>query len=242
MRYQYNGSNMKNLLQKLEPGVHGIALIDKPTGVTSHDVVAYVRKQTGVRKVGHAGTLDPLATGLLIVLIGRQYTKQQSIFLHAEKSYQVTAQIGMTTDTYDTDGETIATAPTAKVNAISRQDVKIALQKYQGTFQQTVPAYSAVKRNGKKLYELARDGSIDTDQLPSREVTITDLVITDWQPPYVSLSLSCSSGTYVRSLVYDVGKDLGVGATVTALRRTKISDFSVEDAIGLDLSFKSRVN
>ena len=213
----------------------GVVLVDKPSGMTSHDVVNLVRRATGVKRVGHAGTLDPLATGLLIILISREFTKQQSKFLKQDKQYLVTGKLGITTDSYDIDGQVIEEADRGKVEKISQEEIEESLQFFKGEITQTVPAYSAVKVKGKKLYELARKDKIDVKKLPKRQVTIhsIELVEFDGEKGEFVLRVECSSGTYIRSLVHDLGKKLGVGATVTQLRRTKIGKMKVEDAISL---------
>lgn len=219
----------------------GILYIDKPSGMTSHDVVDTVRRKTGVRRVGHAGTLDPLATGLLIVLVGRNYTKRQAEFLKLNKEYEVTAQLGIVTDSYDSDGKIVKNFSWSQVSKISRPAVAGALPKFTGTIQQQVPAFSAVKLRGRKLYEAARQGHLIAEQLPIRQVQISELNVLDFvtdaeeQTVHIRLKVACSSGTYIRSLVHDLGQELGVGATVIALRRTAIDKHRVEDAFPLDV-------
>jgi tRNA pseudouridine55 synthase len=226
-----------------QPTKEGIYLIDKPTGITSHDVVDEVRKITGIRRVGHAGTLDPLATGLLIILVGRQYTKQQSQFLRQDKEYLCTARLGVTTDTYDIDGEVIDQASWSSLAKIDRKQVKQQLQQFQGIIDQTVPPYSAVKKNGDKLYELARVGKLEKKDLPTKQVEIKKIALQAFQKNQqqqelaLTLQLTVSSGTYIRSLVHDLGKKLRVGATVTKLRRTKVGQFDISQAISLDKLF-----
>ena len=153
----------------------GILLVDKPTGITSHDVVYKVRKKTGVKRVGHTGTLDPLATGLLIVLVGREFTKRQTEFLKLDKDYICEAQLGVETDTYDVDGKTIKEASWEELKKITETDFKRALDNFRGEINQTVPPYSAVKIKGEKLYEKARKGEIIQEDLPSRRVLIKEL-------------------------------------------------------------------
>lgn len=213
-----------------------VILIDKPQGWTSHDVVARLRTVLGVKKIGHAGTLDPLATGLLIVLVGREATKRQSEFLKLDKSYLVTARLGVETDSYDADGQVVAQAAWVDVEKITQNQVVAATKRFIGQSQQTVPAFSAVKVAGQKLYNQARKGSIDMATLPSRQITVTQFEVLDMQLDReqqqltVTLEVSCGSGTYVRSLVHDLGQELGVGAMVTQLRRTRIGDFLVSKA------------
>jgi tRNA pseudouridine55 synthase len=217
----------------------GILLIDKPSGITSHDVVNKVRRKTGIKRVGHAGTLDPLATGLLILLVGRDATRRQTEFLKLDKEYECTAQIGIVTDTYDVDGKILHKSTVQEINAIKKEDIEGILESFKGEIEQTVPAYSAVKIQGKKLYDLARKGAADDVELPIRKVNIYKLELNRfWQDEVTSgkffkITVHCSSGTYIRSLVHDIGKQLEVGATVVALRRTKIGTMSVENAVRL---------
>ena len=206
----------------------GILLVDKPTGPTSHDLVDWLRRVSGVRRVGHTGTLDPLASGLMIMLVGREFTKLQAQFLKSDKTYVVTAQLGVTSDSYDATGN-ILTKNDSWQN-IRRVKFQNAVNQFVGQIDQTVPIYSAVKINGEKLYDLARRGQADQIGLPARSGTIYSLRITNFSLPHFTLEVSCSSGTYVRSLIHDIGQTLGVGAVVTALRRTQIGDYSINDA------------
>ncbi len=216
----------------------GIYLIDKESGWTSHDVVAKMRTITGIKKIGHAGTLDPLATGLLIVLVGREFTKRQDEFMKQDKSYVCKAKLGVTTDTYDIDGSIVDESNWLNVKSASRRtNVKEVIKKYVGEIEQTVPAFSAVSVGGERLYKKARKGVMEGVELPSRRVLIHGLRITDYEvddvakEAYVTFEVSCGSGTYIRSLVHDIGQDLGIGATVAELRRTRIGDFKVDDAV-----------
>lgn len=217
----------------------GILLIDKPTGITSHDVVYRVRKKTGVSKVGHAGTLDPLATGLLIMLVGREFTKKQTQFLKQDKEYVCEAQLGIETDSYDVDGQIVKEETWGKIDKISQEDLEKVLNQFRGEISQTVPAFSAVKVKGEKLYQKARRGEIDKKSLPSRQVIIKELELLEFKKDvenrtlFFKIRVFCSSGTYVRSLTHDIGQELGAGATVSQLRRTKIGDLSISDAISL---------
>jgi tRNA pseudouridine55 synthase len=220
----------------LERGTKGVLLVDKPAGVSSHDVVNWARRVTGVRRIGHTGTLDPLATGLLIILIGRDFTKHQVEYLKADKTYQVTALLGVTTDSYDATGQIIAKAIQENLDKITQAQLLKTLKKFTGVITQTVPPFSAVKKGGKELYKLARQGAMEISSLPTREVKIFSLKPlnfsrTDdgfWQ---LQLEVDCSSGTYIRSLVHDIGQELGTGAMVTELRRTKIGDISISEAL-----------
>lgn len=224
----------------------GMLLVDKPTGVSSHRVVNWARRLSGIKKVGHTGTLDPLATGLLIVLIGRKFTKQQEQYLKQDKEYLCTARLGLTTDSYDIDGDVIGTADWENVAHITKDQIIGIMTQFQGDIQQRVPIFSAVKRSGKKLYELAREAKHDLQakyqaeqilaDLPERTVHIFELELvsltqdTAQHMVEFQFRVHCSSGTYIRSLAHDIGQELGVGATVTALRRTKIGSHSVTQA------------
>lgn len=212
----------------------GILLIDKPPGFTSHDVVNVVRKKLNVKKVGHTGTLDPLATGLLIILVGRKFTQKQDQFLKQDKQYQVTIKLGVETDTYDRDGEVTKKALPTNLKKITKQNIISTLKKFQGKINQEVPPFSAVKVGGKKLYQLARQKK-KINQLPVKTVTIKKIKLLSFNSKTfeVKLLIDCSSGTYIRSLAHDLGKLLGIGAHVTELRRTKIGKLSVTKATPL---------
>lgn len=205
----------------------GILLIDKPAGWTSHDVVAKIRgllkKETGQKvKVGHAGTLDPFATGLLIILIG-SYTKRAAKFLKLDKTYGLTMKLGETSSTGDPEGEKTVVSD-AKPTITN---IKKALAKFTGEIEQTPPAYSAIKIGGKRAYHLARAGK--QVELGPRKVKIYELKMVDYDYPELSLTTKVSSGTYIRSLVQDIGQALGTGAHCTKLRRTEVGDFSIRD-------------
>ncbi|MGD9129084.1 MAG: tRNA pseudouridine(55) synthase TruB [Candidatus Woesebacteria bacterium] len=227
----------KPFLKKLTKDSKGIILIDKPSACTSHDIVNKVRKITGIRRVGHCGTLDPLATGLLIILIGREFTKQQNKFLKLNKEYLCQAQLGLKTDTYDIDGQVLETANWEKINQITQDKLKSILKSFKDTLEQKVPAFSAVKVKGKKLYQQARKSKVKIENLPTRKIKIYNLELIDLNKNkkkkqcLFKIKVKCSSGTYIRSLINDIGEKLGVGATVIQLRRTKIDQFKVEDAI-----------
>lgn len=208
--------------------VFGFLNIDKPSGMTSHDVVARVRRQLKVKKVGHAGTLDPMATGVLIVCLGLA-TRLSEYAMASTKGYRAVVHLGITTDTYDAEGEVIATQP---AEHITQMDVEHALAPFRGQIEQLPPMYSAVKQKGRKLYELAREGQEVTRN--PRPVTIESLKLTEWTPPKFVLDVVCSSGTYIRSLAYDIGEALGVGAHLAGLVRTASGRFHLEDAVALD--------
>lgn len=217
----------------------GLLLIDKSQDWTSHDVVAKLRRITGVRKIGHAGTLDPLATGLLIILVGREFTKRQTEFLKQDKEYQCEAQLGIVTDSYDRMGQEINHASWTELKKIKRQDLEKVLLKFMGEITQTVPAFSAVKVKGRKLYNQARKGEVDLKTLPVREVEIYELELLEFEKDLAAQKITfkirtkVSSGTYIRSMIHDIGGMLGVGATVLELRRTKIGEIAVDGAENL---------
>ena len=208
-----------------------ILLVDKPAGMTSHDVVDSVRRIFKTRKVGHAGTLDPFATGLLLVGIGPA-TKELSKYVGLDKTYVATARLGATSTTEDPEGEITETGRVA--HAPTPDKIERALDKFRGGYEQTASAYSAKKIKGKKLYELARRGQLEGVELPKKFVTISELRTTNYAWPYLTFEVSCSSGTYIRALARDIGEALGCGAYLTELRRTRIGDYRIEDATRLE--------
>ena len=219
---------------KIRQDSEGILVVDKPCGVTSHTVVNWARKTFGVRKIGHTGTLDPLASGMLLVLVGRKYTKQQQKYLKLDKEYAVVFELGHATDTYDCSGAEVKRASVSEVMSLSEKRIKDSILSFVGEVEQEVPLYSAVKRKGKKLYELARSNTAGEVVLPIKKVTIYSISdIHIWQNSdstkrFVSCTILCSSGCYIRSLVNDIGLQLSVGATMTALRRKKIGEFELD--------------
>jgi tRNA pseudouridine55 synthase len=210
----------------------GILNIDKPLGRTSHDVVARVRSLTAVRRVGHAGTLDPLATGVLVVCVGRKATRVAEYLMDELKAYRTDAQLGVVTDTFDREGEVLARSPVE----VDRDEVERALIQFRGVIDQIPPMYSAVKHHGKPLYRLARRG-IEVEREP-RRVEIHRLDLVAWEPLngqiQCTLEIECSPGTYVRVLVHDLGQKLGCGACVTGLTRLASGSFRLENAVTLD--------
>lgn len=203
----------------------GILLIDKPEEVTSHDVVAFVRRAGRFDKVGHAGTLDPLATGLLVLLIGRA-TRLAGRFLQDEKSYEATMCFGFSTDTGDREGKPVAYG---SYDPLRLEKVQATFKALEGTMNQIPPMYSALKQGGKKLYELARKG-ISVDR-PPRQITIRKLTLHTFAPPTLSFSLVCSKGTYVRALVETMGERLGCPGHLASLRRVRSGPFSIQEAL-----------
>lgn len=211
--------------------VSGLLLIDKPAGITSHDVVDNIRRLTGERTVGHAGTLDPFATGLLLVAVGRQATKELSKFVGLDKVYEAEICLGKNSATFDTEGP-ITDAPIVDVTA---EALRTAINALTGPIEQIPPMHSAIKIGGEKLYELARQGK-EIERAP-RPVTIFEFTrrpdgpsLPTTTPCTISTRIHCSSGTYIRALARDLGTALGTAGYLTALRRTAIGPFSVSDA------------
>lgn len=196
--------------------VNGILLLDKPLGISSNAALQAVKALFFAAKAGHTGSLDPLATGLLPICFG-EATKFSQYFLDADKAYEVTAQLGVRTTTSDSEGEVVSTRD---VPVLTLEEIEAACDAFRGEIQQTPSIYSALKYQGKPLYEYARQG-IDVPR-PTRPITIYDLKILKWESPNLTLSVSCSKGTYIRTLVDDLGEALGCGAHVTALRRTSV--------------------
>ena len=205
----------------------GILLLDKPIGPTSHDAVARVRRAAGLRRVGHAGTLDPLASGLLLLGLGPA-ARFLEYLVGLDKSYETTIRLGQSTTTYDAEGEVTAERPVD----VTAEQLAAALDAFRGPIRQRVPPHSAVKRDGRPLYESARRGEVL--DLPQREIVIHALDLLAFDPPLLTLRVACSSGTYVRSLAHDLGATLGCGGHVAALRRTAVGAFLVDNALTLD--------
>lgn len=210
-------------------GINGIIVIDKPSDFTSFDVVAVVRKITGQRKIGHTGTLDPNATGVLPILLGSA-TKAQDLILNHDKTYIAGFKLGVTTDTLDIWGKVTGEAKVSATNS----DVSALLPAFTGEIEQIPPMFSAVQKNGQRLYDLARKG-IEVER-ESRRVTVYSLEMLsfDEQSKSGRLKISCSKGTYVRTLIDDIGKALGCGAVMTELRRIDACGFSENDSITLE--------
>lgn len=209
-----------------------ILLIDKPAGITSHDVVDRVRRIYKTRRVGHAGTLDPFATGLLIIGVGKA-TKQLQNYSGLDKTYEATARLGATTDTYDLEGHIspeVKTQDLASPPPLSKPDIEATLFSFLSGYEQKAPAFSAKKVKGQKLYELARKGE-DVEHLrPTKKIDISEIELLSYAWPDLRFRVSCSSGTYIRSLAHDIGQKLGCGAYLTELRRTRIGENLIADA------------
>lgn len=203
----------------------GIVLIDKPEGPTSFDIVAQLRKLTGVKKIGHAGTLDPMASGLLVVAIGRSATKNLGLYAKSDKTYLAEIEMGKTSDTYDRLGKV---EPTLNPKKPSLAEIKSALKEFRGEILQLPPAFSAKKIAGVRAYTLARQGI--KPELKKAKVTVRKIKLISYKWPKLKLELSVSSGTYIRSIASDLGQRLKTGAMLTELRRTKQGSFNIEDA------------
>jgi len=214
---------------------NGIVAIHKPEGISSARVVAQVKKALGVKKVGHTGTLDPFATGLLLCGIN-QGTRISRFFLEGHKRYITRIRLGVETDTYDLTGKPVFTAPLEAMQALREKDVEAVIKSFVGLQDQVAPAYSALKHEGQPLYKLARQGKII--QKPARRIEIFDIRILEIALPNVDIEVFCSAGTYIRSLGFDIGRQLGCGAHLSQLCRTQSSSFLLETAISLD-AFKA---
>jgi len=205
----------------------GILNVDKPRGMTSHDVVNAVRKIAGTRRVGHAGTLDPMATGVLLVCVGRA-TRIAEYLMNSRKTYVAEVAFGQTTTTYDADGDVVEERPVAHLTA---EALQAALATFVGPIRQRAPAFSAVKQAGEPLYRRARRG--ESVEPPVRDVHIFRAAMVRWEPPVATVEVECSPGTYIRSLAHDWGQLVGAGAHLKSLRRVASGRFSVEDAVPL---------
>src|SRR6266404_7030596 len=212
----------------LNPTPDGVLLVDKAEGMTSHDVVALVRRKLGIRKVGHCGALDPIATGLLLLTLGRG-TKIQDLLMSEDKQYAGTLMLGVTTSTQDRQGEVIDQRP---VPALDENQVRAAFEKFCGDFYQMPPMVSAIKHGGVPLYKLARQGKV-VEREP-RLVHVYRYTVDRINLPEIDFSVVCSKGFYVRTYVHDIGETLGCGAHLKALRRTKSGRFDVAQAISVD--------
>jgi len=206
----------------------GLLLIDKPAGITSHDAVDFIRRRFQIRRVGHGGTLDPAATGLLILLVGPA-TRRAATLLGADKTYQATLRLGVTTDTQDGQGKVLETRP---VGSFSLTQIQQACSRFLGEIQQKVPAYSAVRVGGKRSYLLARAGIAVPERI--RTVRIDELKVLALNLPDLHLEIRCSKGTYIRMLCEDLGAALGCGGHLAHLRRTRVGPFTLDQAVTLE--------
>ncbi|MBF0491112.1 MAG: tRNA pseudouridine(55) synthase TruB [Candidatus Omnitrophica bacterium] len=206
----------------------GIVVVNKPNGITSHDVVSFVRRRFNMKQVGHAGTLDPLATGVLIILLGKS-TKLFDKFMSFDKSYRATLKLGLKTTTADIMGQTLEEKPAV---GIDQQKVEEVFKQFTGDIEQKPPMGSAVKHKGERLYKLAWKGQ--QVERVARKVRIDDLHVLKFDSPQVEFFMSCSKGTYVRQLAEDVGDVLGCGACISQIERTRVGRFDIKEAVKLE--------
>jgi tRNA pseudouridine55 synthase len=207
--------------------ISGVLVVDKPVGLTSHDVVQIIRKGTNIRRAGHTGTLDPRASGVLVVLLGPAVRLSEYVSA-SDKRYQAVVRLGQSTDTYDSEGR--ITGGSSPVN-ITEDQFENELKSFIGEIEQVPPPYSAIKVKGKKAYDMAREG--EEFDLAPRTIHVYNLDLLEWAPPEAVVDVYCSSGTYVRSLAHDLGEKLGCGAHLVGLRRTKSGRFTLRDAVPL---------
>ena len=207
--------------------MNGVVIVNKPKGKTSHDVVGMMRKRFGTRRVGHTGTLDPLATGVLPVLIGTA-TKAADVLIKGDKKYRATMLLGKRTDTLDIEGAVISES---EVN-VTESEVRAVIESFIGESMQIPPMYSAIKQNGKKLYDLARSG-VEVER-EARKIHIYSIDIVDISIPKIVIDVHCSKGTYIRSLCDDIGQKLGAGAIMTDLVRTQTADFTLDKSYTIE--------
>jgi tRNA pseudouridine55 synthase len=210
-------------------------LVNKPDGITSHDVVSFVRRAFQMKRVGHAGTLDPMATGVLVILLGDS-TKLFDKFVAFDKTYRATLRLGLKTTTADIMGQTLQERPYEGVDEAAMQKV---FMQFTGTIEQKPPMVSAVKHKGERLYKIARQGK-EVERV-ARQVRIDELRILQCRFPDVEFLMSCSKGTYVRQLAEDVGEVLGCGACISQIERTKVGPFDIKDAVGLENLHESHI-
>ena len=210
----------------IKNAISGVLVVDKPIGMTSHDVVQVVRRGTNIRRAGHTGTLDPRASGVLVILIGPAVRLSEYVSA-SDKRYQAIIRLGSKTDTYDADGEILDTS----LVEIAEEQFTESLEEFVGEIEQVPPPFSAIKIKGRKAYEMARAG--ETPDLQPRTINVYNLELLEWAPPEAVIDVYCSSGTYVRSLAYDLGEKLGCGAHLVGLRRTKSGRFTLRDAVPL---------
>ncbi|HQV62407.1 MAG TPA: tRNA pseudouridine(55) synthase TruB [Anaerolineales bacterium] len=213
--------------QDIKNAISGALVVDKPVGMTSHDVVQAIRNGTGLRRAGHTGTLDPRASGVLVILVGPAVRLSEYVSA-SDKRYQAIIRLGGSTDTFDAEGLVTLTKDPVSVTEAQFEE---ALKTFVGEIEQTPPPYSAVKVQGRKAYEMAREG--EQVELAPRKITVHHLEVLEWTPPEVVIDVHCSSGTYVRSLANDLGVMLGCGAYLIGLRRTKSGRFSLRDSVPL---------
>ncbi len=206
----------------------GIYNIYKPKGPSSYDIIRQIKRDAADKKIGHGGTLDPLASGVLVVAIGREFTKQLDAVVKREKEYEATIRLGQTSTTQDEEGEK---SKIEVANEPTRDEVETVLKQYIGRIKQVPPAFSAMKVNGVRAYKLARQGK--DPEIKEREITIHNIELLEYNYPILKIRVSCSSGTYIRTLSHDIGASLGTGGYMADLIRTKVGEFEIENAISL---------
>ena len=211
----------------------GILILDKPRGISSMEAVRKIKRASGVKKVGHGGTLDPMATGVIPICLGRA-TRLMEYMLDGSKEYVGEVCLGISTDSYDADGQVTSCSDPS---GISRAMVEEVLQRFSGRIEQVPPMFSALKKDGRRLYELARQG-IEVKREP-RPMTVHSIRLADWRPPIATIHIECSRGFYMRSLAHDIGERLGCGAHLQSLTRLRTGRFRISDAISLDAAQKS---
>jgi tRNA pseudouridine55 synthase len=207
--------------------MNGLLLVDKPVGITSFDVIRRLRRTTGVKKIGHAGTLDPQASGLMILLFGSA-CKSAGNYSKLDKAYRAEVTLGANSSTGDREGELVSVSNRVP----GREEVEAALKKFTGIITQTPPAYSAIKIAGKEAYKYARQGK--AVEVPSRQITIHRLNLLSYDYPKLEVEADVSSGTYIRTLAEDIGKELGTGAFLSGLTRTSVGGFKLDEAVSLE--------
>jgi tRNA pseudouridine55 synthase len=217
---------MFNNNPKPNDSMSGVLVVDKPVGMTSHEVVQIIRRGTNIRRAGHTGTLDPRASGVLVILIGPAVRLSEYVSA-SDKRYQAVIRLGANTDTYDSDGQVTKTNPID----VTEEQFETELKKFIGEIEQTPPPYSAIKMQGRPAYAMAREG--EEVEMQPRIINVFSLDVLEWAPPEVTVDVHCSSGTYVRSLAYELGEKLGCGAMLSGLRRTKSGRFTLKDAVPL---------
>mgnify|MGYP001183097328 FL=1 len=212
-----------------DPTLEGILLVDKPSGITSHDIVDRLRRKLKMKRIGHAGTLDPLATGLMIMLIGKA-TKVSQFLISLDKAYEGTFELGVETDNQDSEGQVVEQKKIPQ--DLSEDMIRNEMNQFLGDQYQTPPMFSAKKIDGVPLYKMARKGK--TVEREPRVIRINELSLKKWSSPQGEFYMDCSKGTYVRTVFHDLGQNLGCGGHLTSLRRTKINNFSIEGVNTLD--------
>ena len=211
----------------------GILVLDKPPGISSMEVVRRIKRSSGMRRVGHGGTLDPMATGVIPICLGRA-TRMMEYMLDSSKEYIGEVRLGISTNSYDAEGEITSRSD---ASGVKREDVEDVLNSFLGQIEQIPPMFSALKRNGKRLYELARQG-VEVEREP-RSMTVHSIRLQDWNPPVAAVHIECSRGFYMRSLAHDVGVQLGCGAHLKSLTRMRTGRFRISDAVSLETAQRS---